>query len=243
MLRSLYSSMQMDRCLSSYYLSSCGLLFAMSLAVSGMYTMYAPSIAKAFPARSTQVEEKGFTSVESPLPWISGWNLNGQAKNVKDLLSSKAKQGFKGAYLVQCATWEPKCEEILKFINRQRGQLIEAEINVIAIFTENISGESLSKWLAERELSPHEHLSIIIDRYHRSAIRTGAFEEQKQVQAVSEANDPNTHITEQLPAKIKRLRLPLGLIVTSDGTVLSIISQAGADLLKIITQTIRYAGE
>ena len=76
---------------------------------------------------------------ESPLPWISGWDLSGQATNVRALLTTKAQLGYKGAYLILCATWEAKCTETLKFINRQRGQLIESEINVIAIFTENIS--------------------------------------------------------------------------------------------------------
>ena len=233
--------------LRSYKPQSCFIPFQfyygiLPILISTLATFY-PINTQAFPSRSTQVEEKGLTAVESPLPWISGWDLSQQAVNVKDLLSSKSKLGFKGAYLILCATWEPKCSETLKFINRQRGQLIEAEINVIAIFTENISPDSLSKWLAKHKLAPHEHLSILIDRYHRSAIRTGAFEDEKVSLINSEETDSPNSDKPKINEKVKRLRLPLGLIVSSDGMVLSIISQAGADLVKIITQTVRYAGE
>ena len=229
------------------YSQSCKILFRFNYGILSTliitFIAFYPANTEAFPSRSTQVEEKGFTAVESPLPWISGWDLSQQAVNVKGLLSSKSKLGFKGAYLVLCATWEPKCAETLKFINRQRGQLIEAEINVIAIFIENISTESLSKWLAKHELAPHEHLSILIDRYHRSAIRAGAFEEDKVPLTNSvEPNDPQSD-SPKISERVKRLRLPLGLIVSSDGIVLSIISQVGADLVQIITQTVRYAGE
>ena len=216
--------------------------FNLSVVLTCLVSINPPTETHAFPARSTQVEEKGFTAIESPLPWISGWDLSGQATNVRALLTSKAQLGYKGAYLLLCATWEAKCTETLKFINRQRGQLIESEINVIAIFTENISAESLSKWLAERDLTPHEHLSILIDRYHRSAIRTGAFEEEKKVSSPSIEQGKKQAPPSQAMEMVKRLRLPLGLIVSSDGTVLSIISQTGTDLVKIITQTVRYAG-
>ena len=228
------------------YLAPFKTFFKLCVVLTYIFVFNHPSEIHAFPARSTQVEEKGFIAVESPLPWISGWDLSHQATNVKSLLQSKAQLGYKGAYLLLCATWEAKCSKTLKFINRQRGQLIESEINIIAIFTENISAKDLSKWLADRDLTPHEHLSILIDRYHRSAIRTGAFEEEKGVNQPSADQEKDQEKDQESPTQavemVKRLRLPLGIIVSSDGTVLSIINQTGTDLVKIITQTVRYAG-
>lgn len=202
----------------------------------------------AFPTRSTTVEQKGMTTVESPAPWISGWNLKGQADNLSHLLKLKSQQDINGVYVILCATWEASCAETLQFIQRQRGYLESENIDVIAIFTEDIQAKELQQWLDQKRISSSSHFDVIIDRYHRSAIRTGAYEERLEMVPATKGLSSPTDDEDQIKAstskqeRVKRLRLPLGLVLSTDGTVLSIVTQSGADLIKHITQVIRYSG-
>ena len=190
--------------------------------------------AHAFPSRSTTVEQKGMTTVNSPSPWISGWNLKDEAESISHLLKIKSQGDLNGVYVILCATWSSSCTETLQFLQKQRGRLESEGIDVVAVFTEDIEAKTLQQWLDRKGLSPSTHFEVIIDRYHRSAIRTGAYEERLE--------NPSDESGETQAKRVKRLRLPLGIVLAMDGSVLSIVTQSGADLIKHITQVIRYSG-
>lgn len=200
------------------------LLFAYLLCVQSTY---------AFPSRSTTVEQKGMTTVNSPAPWIAGWNLKDQAESLSHLLKIKAQSDLNGVYVILCATWSNSCAETLQFLQKQRGRLESEGIDVVAVFAEDIEAKPLQQWLDRKGLSPSTHFEVIIDRYHRSAIRTGAYEERLDKESDSSVPHPKHQ---------KVLRLPVGIVLSMNGTVLSIVTQHGTDLIKHITQVIRYSG-
>ena len=202
--------------------------------------------AHSLPARSTTVAEKGMMMVDSPLPWVSGWNLQGAATNVMTILQRLEVQNAKGAYLLLCATWSSACGDSLQVIQQQSGRLQAEDINVIVVFLEDNAPMNIQQWVDKLGVTYNTTIRIIIDRYHRSAIRLGAYEEH-----IEEVELPITPpIGEEALAKplterkkVKRLRVPLGVVLSMSGRVLSIITQEGSDLIDNITKTIRYAGE
>ena len=60
------------------------------LPIFSVYLLLIQSV-YAFPSRSTTVEQKGMTTVNSPAPWISGWNLKDQAESLSHLLKIKSQ--------------------------------------------------------------------------------------------------------------------------------------------------------
>ena len=88
-------------------------------------------------------------------------------------------------------------------------------------------------------------IKAIID-HHRSAIRLGAYEERVEERPLPESAETlGAEAKENEPTRenVKRIRVPLGVILSTSGRVLSIVSQEGADLIDHISKVIRYSGE
>ena len=201
------------------------------------------SVSIALPARSTVVIQKGLATTNSAVPWVSGWDLQGNPINLKQLLSDKSAQGIDGLYVILCATWSNRCKDSLNFLQNQKGGLAAENIDIAIIFTEDITPISLKKWLGELNITTDEHYHVIIDRYHRSAIRMGAYEELlEDVEDDSANKDDPTQPNIIKQEQVKRLRVPMSLVLSPKGVVLTIITQEGTDLIQVITKSIRYAG-
>ena len=148
--------------------------------------------------------------------------------------------------MVLCATWSDACKDSLKLIQSQSGRLRAEEITALAVFVEEIKPKKLKQWLDQLGVSHGVNLKVIIDRYHRSAIRLGAYEgrvEARPRPESAETSGAESQEKEPIRESVKRIRVPLGVILSTSGRVLSIVSQEGADLIDHISKVIRYSGE
>ena len=86
---------------------------------------------------------------------------------------------------------------------------------------------------------------MLIDRFHRSALRLGAYQDVKDSGTLMRSNMRNNSSGRRqdarpLESSEKRLHVPLGILVSPQGKVLTIIVQAGADLVDRISESLRY---
>lgn len=201
-------------------------------------------MSEARPPLSATVQERGVMVVDAKIPWISGWSEEGVPINLEELLNQLKAQGSKGVYLSLCASWSVACEESLKLIHNQSGRLKAEDIFVVVVFLEDTKPHRLKPWLDKIGVSYGTHLKVIIDRYHRSAIRLGAYEErseEKPVKSASKGEGDQERL--MIKERVKRLKVPLGVVLSPRGKVLSIVTQEGTDLIDHISRVIRYSGE
>lgn len=184
----------------------------------------------ALPPRSLTVNSQGMAQRDAPAPWIAGWDLRGRAQSVKGILDRQTKKGLKGAYLILCGTWSSGCESNLRFLNGIRGQLEGEGVGLIIVFQDDLESAQVQAWLSERGITASPQLHVLIDRYHRSALRLEAFEVDSRLQATTDQEN-------------RKLKVPVGLILTSRGLLVEIVTQAGADLTEVILQSLRFAGK
>ena len=250
--------------------------------------------ASAIPPRSLTTKTRGFVQVGETVPWISGWDLEGQAYNLKSLLRTKREaKSSKSVYVLLCHTQVRECSASVRFLHNLRGRFESEGIDVVIVFTEEIEPEKLKSWLALRNVTLQESFQVLIDRYHRSALRLGAYQAQRvDLAPESHTRSPKSNVTsrslggegkavqarssqpsagsqpqgshasesqrrasrtkstatrgstKQAKAlKLKHeLRVPLGVLMNTEGRALMIVIQEGADLSDKITQTLRYQG-
>lgn len=203
------------------------------------------SSANAIPPRSLTTQARGFVQVNESVPWVAGREVGGAVRNLNALLKEKREaQSAKSVYLLLCHTAVRECSASVRFLHNLRSRFESEEIDVVVIFTEDIEAQKLQDWLALRNVTPSSRFHVLIDRYHRSALRLGAYQEQKP-----KAEDPATQDAEKTDTSSPRmsrlkheLRVPLGVLMNVEGRVMMIVVQEGADLSERITQTLRYQG-
>ena len=208
------------------------------------------SSAIAIPPQSITALEQGLAQVNEELPWMSGWDLDGRAQNIPQLLTQKRDE-VRAVYIMLCHTQSSTCAEQLRFLKSVRGVLESEGVDLLLIFTEEISVNELSAWLMLRGLQPSDRLQVLIDRFHRSALRLGAYQEAKSGQTLVKSNldikttqrrrrgaSADAKSDTQAPAQV--LRVPLGLLVSKEGRVMTIVLQGGSDLTDRISGALRY---
>ena len=222
----------------------CGLLITgLLLAFSCAQTSFISS-ADAIPPQSIISRGQGLAQVNEPLPWISGWDLDGRAQNVQKLLQLKPAE-VRAVYVMLCHTQSGTCVENLRFLQSVRGVLESEWIDTILVFTEDISSSELSTWLELRGIYPSPRFQVLIDRFHRSALRLGAYQDASDFGTLMRSNVRDVNSSrrqDQSPqdVKDKRLHVPLGVLVSPQGKVMTIIVQGGADLVDRISESLRY---
>ena len=202
------------------------------------------SRADAIPPQSITSRGQGLAQVNEPLPWIAGWDLDGRAQNVQSLLKLKPEE-VRAVYVMLCHTQSSVCVEKLRFLQSVRGVLESEGIDTILIFTEDISSNDLSTWLELRGVIPSPRFKVLIDRFHRSALRLGAYQSAKDSGTLMRSNlqdkipSQRQDQASQRPEE-KYLHVPLGVLVSKQGKVMTIIVQGGADLVDRISESLRY---
>ena len=213
------------------------------IAFTGWAFMYAEidliSQAEAIPPESIVTREQGLAQLNEPLPWIAGWDLDGRAQNVQKLLDQKPEE-VRAVYVMLCHTQSSPCVENLRFLQSVRGVLESEGIDTILIFTEDIVPSELSTWLELRGVSPSPRFQVLIDRFHRSALRLGAYQDTRESGTLMRSNVHVQGRKSDQDAEQKRLHVPLGLLVSSTGKVMTIVVQGGADLVEHISDSLRY---
>ena len=209
------------------------------------------SVATAIPPQSITALEQGLAQVNEELPWMSGWDLDGRAQNVRQMLQLKREE-VRAVYITLCHTQSSACAEQLRFLKSVRGVLESEGVDLMLIFTEEISTNELSAWLNLRGLLPSDRLQVLIDRFHRSALRLGAYQNAKSAQTLVKSNldinapqrSSGADLSTELQGKSKGpkqvLRVPLGLLVSKEGRVMTIVLQGGSDLTDRISGALRY---
>lgn len=180
---------------------------------------------QAMPPSSLTAPQQGVAQRNEQAPWIAGWSLDNEPLNLSLILKRSEALGTRGVYVSLCGTWSSLCEESLRFLQSARGRLEREKIDLVIVFNEDISPKSLRAWLDKRGIAVTSRFHVIIDRYHRSALRLAAYEK-----IGGETGE-------------QRLKLPFGLILSPKGIVHKLVTQEGTDLINLIVQTVRYSGD
>lgn len=207
----------------------------------------------AVPPKSITALEQGLAQVHEEAPWISGWDLDGHARNLRQILKLKRDE-MRAVYVTLCHTQSDACIELLRFLESVRGILESEGVDILLVFAEDISVGDLNAWLELRGLRLSASFQVLIDRFHRSALRLGAYQSAESKSALVKSNLNITSfdgVGDHKKGEDKGgskssihsqqvLRVPLSLLVSREGRVMTIILQTGADITEQISSALRY---
>lgn len=168
---------------------------------------------KALPPRSKQLSKTTTVALDAEIPWIAGWDLNGNAFGLGDIMS-RARTGF-----VFTLT-KPDClgcEDGLRYLLGAQDRLAKKGIQLIVIFLGDHHPEDIKSWLKSRgvwggskdQAWQDKKPLFLIDRYEVLVERLG---------------------TEG--------QLPRSFVVGKQGMILKILAQEGYDFIDLIIESV-----
>ena len=169
--------------------------------------------AEAAPARSAQPSKVGNLREGERAPWLAGWSLGGGVSNLAEVM----RRGRRGYVVLLSSTRCALCEEGLRLISREWAQLERQGVQVVVLFSEDITPQALGAWLAERGLLGGEEGAaerrgpvVLIDRHRAFLSRAGLIDVSG------------------------RPTLPYSLVLDRAGVITGLIGQEGEDLAEVI---------
>lgn len=181
-------------------------------------TLICPQRAKALPPRSKQLTQTSTLSLDAELPWVAGWDLDGKAIGLGDIMS-RPRTGFVFTLTKPDCL---RCEDGLRYLLGAQDRLAKRGVQLVVIFLGDHHPEDLKNWLKSRGVWgassdatwQSKKPIFIIDRYEVLDERMG---------------------TEG--------QLPRSFVVGRRGQVLKMIAQEGYDLIELILGSVTGQAE
>ena len=169
--------------------------------------------AEALPPRSKQLSQTSTLSLDAEIPWVAGWDLEGRAVGLGDIMS-RARRGFVFTLTKPNCL---RCEDGLRYLLGAQDRLAKRGIQIIIVFLGDHRPEDIKSWLQSRGVGGSSKNAqwqdkkpiVLIDRYEVVAERLG---------------------TEG--------QLPRSFVVGQQGELLRIIAQEGYDLIELILSSV-----
>ena len=195
--------------LSKYFGGQCIALFMLCLMSSS---------ASSLPPRSKLLTKTSTLSIDSEIPWVAGWDLEGNAVGLGDIMS-RARSGFVFTLTKPSCL---RCEDGLRYLLSAQDRLAKRGIQLVVVFLGDLHPKTMIKWLQSRgvwgaannETWQDKKPIFIIDRYEVLAERLGTDNQ-----------------------------LPRSFVVGREGEVLRIIAQEGYDLIDLIITSVTGQAE
>jgi len=175
--------------------------------------------AEALPPRSKLLTQTDSLKLGDEVPWVAGWDLEGEAIGLGEILS-RARKGFVFTLTKPSCL---RCEDGLRYLLGAQDRLAKRGVQLIIIFLGDHHPKTITQWLESRGLGGSgsedkrwrdKKPIVLIDRYEVMSERFGTDN-----------------------------ALPRSFVVGREGRVLRVIAQEGYDLIELILSSVTGQAE
>ena len=176
------------------------------------------SLVSALPPRSKLLTQTSTLKLDTEVPWVAGWDLDGQALGLGDIMS-RGRSGFVFTLTKPDCL---RCEDGLRYLLGAQDRLAKRGVQLVVIFLGDHHPEDLKSWLQSRGVWgasndtswQNQKPIFLIDRY-------GVMDERMGTEG----------------------QLPRSFVVGRQGRVLRMIGQEGYDLIDLIISSVTGQAE
>jgi len=190
------------------------LILTLVLTLTGL----SASLVSALPPRSKLLTQTSTLKLDAEVPWVAGWDLDGQALGLGDIMS-RGRSGFVFTLTKPDCL---RCEDGLRYLLSAQDRLAKRGVQLVVVFIGDHHPEDLKSWLKSRGVW--------------GASSDASWQQQKPIFLI----DRYGVIDERMGTESQ---LPRSFVVGRQGRVLRMIGQEGYDLIDLIISSVTGQAE